>query len=565
MCKLVRMIICVFVLVVMSLIIYAADNAKGQYRKFLELDKKEKLMFRVDRKVKEKEIIAIAERYKQIYTNYPNLKIADDALHREACIYEKAYRIFLKDNYRLKAIDLHKKLVSAYPKSIFADDSIYAIAVLEWEKREGEQALIYLKQLDELYPNSNIKVKAQALRIEINRESKKINKVNSNLAVINNIRHWTGKKYTRVVVDIDRKTDYKYGTLPEPDRLFIDVSSAVLTQELIKQKIEVKEGFLQGIRTGQFTYNTSRVVLDFDKIKRFDIFSLDNPFRIVVDIYADEGNVKEKTASNDNVVRAEPMDAGVSEKYIPEPKKNSDGGYSLVRQLGLGVKKIVIDPGHGGKDPGAIGVNGIKEKDITLMIAKQLEALLKQDGFVVYLTRDKDIYLSLEERTAIANSLEADLFISIHVNSSKNRRLRGIETYYLNFAVTESEMEVAARENATSEKSVGELQKLIRKIMLNSKIKESMDFADTVHNNLVQQVKKNHDTINLGVKKAPFYVLIGAQMPAILVEVSFLSNPVDAKKLSDRDFMVALAEGIKGGIIKYGETLNGALNISSLE
>lgn len=560
-----RMKICVFVLVVMSLAIYATDIDKEQYRKFLELDKKEKLMFKVEKKLKEKDIIAIADKYKQIYTIYPNLKIADDALHREAGIYEKAYRIFLKENYRLKAIDLYKKLVSAYPKSIFADDSIYAIAVLEWEKREGTQALIYLKQLDKLYPNSDIKVKAQALRREINKENKKINKIHSDYAVINNIRHWTGKKYTRVVVDIDRKTHYTYGTLSEPDRLFIDVSPAVLTHELIKQKMEVKEGFLQGIRTGQFSHNTSRVVLDFDKIKRFDIFSLDNPFRIVVDIYADEGNIKESSASNDNVAMGEATETGVPEKYIAEPKKNSDGTYSLVRQLGLGIKKIVIDPGHGGKDPGAIGVNVIKEKDITLTVAKQLADLLKEDGFAVYLTRDKDIYLSLEERTAIANSLEADLFISIHVNSSRNRRLRGIETYYLNFAVTESEMEVAARENATSEKSVGELQKLIKKIMLNSKIRESMDFATVVHNNLIQEVKKNHDTINLGIKKAPFYVLIGAQMPAILVELSFLSNPVDVKKFSDKNFMIALAEGIKSGIIKYSETLNSALNISSLE
>ncbi len=533
--------------------IYASNSAKDQYYKFIELDKKEKKLFSSEKNLKEKAIVELAEKYSVIYKKYPQIKIADDSLFKEASVYERAYRIFLKDNYRLKTIELFKKLVSNYPSSVYADDAIYKIAVIEWEKREGDQAINYLNQLEKLYPNTNYKDKAIILRKEIEKELKGAREVSSVLAVIKNIRHWTGKKYTRVVIDIDRKTNYSYGTLIDPDRLFIDIQPAILTQELIKQKIEVKQGFLQAIRTGQFSKNTGRVVLDFDKIKRFDIFNLDNPYRIVIDIYADERKEISEVVSKEE---------GVVEKEIPivQPNKNADGTYSLVRQLGLGIKRIVIDAGHGGKDPGAIGVNGMKEKDISLAIAKQLAEFLKKDGFDVYLTRDEDIYLTLEERTAIANSLEADLFVSIHVNSSKNRRLRGIETYYLNFAVSESEMEVAARENATSEKSVGELQKLIKKIMLNSKIKESMDFASVVHKNIMTAVKKEYDAINLGVKRAPFYVLIGAQMPSILLEVSFISNPVDAKKLCDNEYKLSIVKGIKDGIIEYGEALKGGVN-----
>jgi N-acetylmuramoyl-L-alanine amidase len=558
MVKFVKLLILIMLLI-SARNIYALESTKEQYDKFLDIQQKEKKLFSKSKNLKEKEIITIAEKYKSIYTNYPKLKIADDALRREASVYERAYRIFLKDNYRSKAIELYKKLVSDYPKSPFGDDAIYSIAVLEWEKRNNKQALSYIKQLLDLYPNSNLKAKALELSSRIEKYGKQEKNVSSKCAVIKNIRHWTGKRYTRVVIDVDRQTNFSYGTLMEPDRLFIDINSAVLTSELIRQKIDVKEGFLQAIRTGQFSETTSRIVLDFDKIKRFDIFSLDNPFRIVVDIYADDAEAKVDTAAEKE------MGEVIEEKPAVQPYKNSDGTYSLVRQLGLGIKRIVIDAGHGGKDPGAIGVNGLKEKDVTLAIAKVLAELLTKEGYEVHLTRDKDVYLTLEERTAIANSLEADLFISIHANSSRNRRLRGIETYYLNFAVSESEMEVAARENATSEKSVGELQKLIKKIMLNSKIKESMDFATIVHRNIIEAVRSKHDTVNLGVKKAPFYVLIGAQMPSILLEVSFLSNPVDAKKLQDKEFTFELAEGIKKGIMRYGAALSGTVDIGSLQ
>ena len=216
------------------------------------------------------------------------------------------------------------------------------------------------------------------------------------------------------------------------------------------------------------------------------------------------------------------------------------------------VSKIVIDPGHGGKDPGAISPNGIREKDITLEIGKLLAKRLKELGFEIFLTRSRDEFLTLEERTVFANKKRADLFISVHINSHQNPSVSGIETYFLNLTTDSSAIEVAARENATTQKSISDLQLIINDLMLNSKINESSKFANFVHTCIVSSALNiGYNGKNLGVRQAPFYVLLGAQMPSILLELGFITNSTDSEMLKRRSYQDTLVEGIAKGINNY--------------
>jgi N-acetylmuramoyl-L-alanine amidase len=240
------------------------------------------------------------------------------------------------------------------------------------------------------------------------------------------------------------------------------------------------------------------------------------------------------------------------------PQANRTGSYSLARQLGLSARRIVIDPGHGGHDPGTIGPGGLQEKDLVLDVALRLEKLLRaQPGTEVIMTRSTDVFVPLEERTAIANSKGADLFLSIHANSSRSPSARGIETYILSFAVDPHAEEVAARENAISAATLKDLQGLVKAIARNSKIEESRDFATSVHEAMIRNVKAGQSGIqDRGVRTAPFYVLIGANMPSVLAEISFVSNPEDERLLRGSDQRDKIARSLFQGIEAYLAALN---------
>ncbi len=238
---------------------------------------------------------------------------------------------------------------------------------------------------------------------------------------------------------------------------------------------------------------------------------------------------------------------------------NAAGERSLIRALGLKIGKIVVDAGHGGHDTGTIGPNGLEEKDLVLDVALKLGKLLENKlGAEVVYTRDDDTFIPLETRTAIANKEQADLFISIHANSSDDPTARGVETYYLNFTSHADALEVAARENAVSEQSIHELQDLVKKIALKEKIGESREFASDVQRSLYAGLSaKSPNLRNRGVKKAPFVVLIGANMPSILAEISFVSNPDDAKKLKTNEYRQRIADSLYKGVFKYVNSLSG--------
>ncbi|HYL92331.1 MAG TPA: N-acetylmuramoyl-L-alanine amidase, partial [Alphaproteobacteria bacterium] len=255
--------------------------------------------------------------------------------------------------------------------------------------------------------------------------------------------------------------------------------------------------------------------------------------------------------------RASKRKPATSVTHVAAPTANGD--RSLIRALGLKIGKIVVDAGHGGHDTGTIGPGGLEEKDLVLDVALKLGKMLEEKlGAEVVYTRDDDNFVPLETRTAIANKEQADLFISIHANSSDDPSARGIETYYLNFTSSRDALEVAARENSVSEKSIHELQELVKKIALKEKIEESREFAANVQRSLYTGLNaKNPGLRNRGVKKAPFIVLIGANMPSILAEISFVSNPSDEKKLRTSAYRQRIADSLYKGIAKYISGLSG--------
>ena len=216
------------------------------------------------------------------------------------------------------------------------------------------------------------------------------------------------------------------------------------------------------------------------------------------------------------------------------------------------ILKIVIDPGHGGKDPGAIGPNGEREKDITLAVGKMLARRLNSKGLKVFMTREDDIFIPLDQRTAFANKKKVDLFISIHVNANENESLQGVETYFLNLTTDASSNKVAERENVMVSKSMNDLQFIIRDLMLNARINESSRFASSIQNSIISSLEKSgYERKNNGVKQAPFYVLMGARMPSILIEMGFITNASECRLLQKKSHQETIVNGIIRGINSF--------------
>jgi len=349
----------------------------------------------------------------------------------------------------------------------------------------------------------------------------------SRLSSVNGFRTKSYKNHSRIIVELDRSVEFTNNRLSKPDRLYFDLKNCMLQKKAVRL-MQVDDGILKTVRVAQFDKNTVRLVLESGKTKSFYAFILENPYRLVIDVY-DQRN-------------AEPAYNQRNENIVPD--------------LGE-IKKIVIDPGHGGDDPGAIGPNGIQEKDIVLSVGKKLGDILtaKYEAEVIF-TRNKDIFIPLNERTETANSKKADLFISIHANASPKKDTRGIETYFLNWTDDKEAMKVAARENKISfkkmEKVQGDLQMILQDLKRKNKNEESMKLASSIQNAMVSTLKENYSKIqDLGVKYAWFYVLIGAEMPSILVEISFVSNNEEEKRLAEDEYKDKIAEAIASGINSY--------------
>jgi N-acetylmuramoyl-L-alanine amidase len=371
----------------------------------------------------------------------------------------------------------------------------------------------------------------------------------------------------RVTLELEREVPFHDEQIAGPHRVFLDLRNTKAIPELRDAVLPFDDPLLQRVRVGRQLDSRTRVVLDLTSSARYSVYTLYNPYRVVIDFErgtkasAIDGAAADKPAAGPAGTPAiapttTARNAPATDSAIAPPSANTSGSYSLSRQLGLGVARIVIDPGHGGHDPGA-KARGLSESDLVLDVALRLEKLLlKQQGVEVVLTRRTNTFVSLEERTEIANREGADLFLSIHVNASADASARGVETYFLNFAANPEAEAVAARENAGAARNMRHLPEIVKAIALNNMIDESRDFAAAVQRALHADMKKvNKDVRNLGVKQAPFMVLIGATMPSILAEISFLTNKQDATFLKTEKYRQQIAEALLAGVMKYQQSL----------
>lgn len=383
-------------------------------------------------------------------------------------------------------------------------------------------------------------------------------------ATIQRVRYWSEGTSTRIAVDMTAAVECRL--YPSNDRkqwtvvFFGARPAASFKQPSLRT---VYGGNLVSMRLSTLTANQTALVLQLDRPASTTSFHLSNPNRWVVDLnpvptqqvakLAAKAPLKLTTRSTDAMAAIHPHQAALQPHLSPKSSASAPGQDSMARVLGLRVRRIVIDAGHGGHDSGTLGPDGVEEKDIALDVALRLGHLLHQRlGANVFYTRTTDTFVPLEERTAIANREHADLFISIHANSSSDPQVRGVETYYLNFTASPDAVAVAARENAASNHSVYELSDLVRKIALSDKIDESRVLAQDVQQSLYSGLEAGNTGLkNRGVKQAPFVVLIGAHMPSILAEISFLTNPQDAFDMSQPAYQERIAESLYRGVAQY--------------
>jgi N-acetylmuramoyl-L-alanine amidase len=363
----------------------------------------------------------------------------------------------------------------------------------------------------------------------------------SGLGDVTEVRTWSYEKYTRVVVELSRGVDVSETDLVRlaadpragrPERLYLDVPG-IWVGRRYEAGIDVGDGLLEAVRLGQNTLRRTRLVIDLERYARHRIFTLPSPPRIVVDVYGDR------------------------------PSEPADGGTRLPAELRR-VHTVVVDPGHGGRDPGAIGHGGLKEKDVNLAIAQLLAKELRSRDFKVVLTRDEDRTLSLEERTARAESAGGDVFISIHANASRRSGARGIEVYTLDANHERHSLDVAARENGVPAARLDPLQRALARIQVGEVGAHSARLASLIHERVIRAARSEDQALpDLGVKKGPFYVLFMSSMSSVLVETGFVTNRSDAGLLRSDPYRAMLAEQIAVGVERYRQEME--LGLAAME
>jgi len=598
----------------------------------------------------------VIDAYMGVYRAFPAYGKAPAALAAVAELYQEMGRQFSNDSYFLDSIKSYRFLMKQYPDSHISREALFTIAeVYRQDLEDPDDARKTYERFIEMYPKSDRVPEARERLRQLHRQAQAGSHAAppppeqiseepktvlapppvveavpeehpSGLREVTAVRRWVGTNYLRIVIEVDGEAQFESARLSHPDRIVLDLYNARLSHELVGKTFPVENGFLRQVRVAQYSPQVTRVVLDVEKIVSYSIFSLPNPYRLVIDVQGTaptqiartvkpapptrvgndrsdkvhspavtippassvsvepavksappattmaksenapaavtSNNAKETAALSPPPVRTPtrktqeestaPTSTGATPAILPAAPTES-GSRTLTRALGLKIGRIVIDPGHGGHDTGTIGPTGLEEKAVVLDVGLKLKKLLEQNtGCEVVMTRSDDTFIPLEERTAIANQKGADLFISIHANASRDTSARGIETYYLNFTSSADALEVAARENASSQEAVHQLQDLIKKIALSEKIEESADFARQVQREVYTRVSKASGAQrDRGIKKAPFVVLIGANMPSILAEISFLTNPRDERLLRRSDYREKIAYALYQGILDY--------------
>ncbi len=555
-----------------------------------------------------------AKSYRDVYVKDPHYGRVGDAIYEEAVIYQEMGDRFSDPAHYRTAVKRFQLLIKDYGGNQNCPDALERVGrICSTQLNDETAAQEAYNLLKNQYKHSNaaLRLNFMEAKIQTPKNAEQIKKIESGSAAVASVmkvRHLSASDHTLVTVEMDKASGYDKNRLSNPDRVYLDFSNARLSSDLPDRIIAVEDDILKQIRIAQFSASVVRIVLDCKSAGDFSIVERHSPYRIEIDLHQArtksvaipaapskappvetavvvskraEPSVREAAISQTDK-RVEPEgetsppksvspSGGKSSKpppplaITPEPAAvapkaalpTSQGDRTLTRMLGLKVNRIVIDPGHGGHDLGTIGPGGLMEKDFVLSLAIGLQKMLQDNlGSEVFLTRTDDSFISLEERTAIANQHRADLFISIHANSSKIPSISGVETYYLSFAKTNAEREIAARENATALSNVADLEDLIKKIAQADKSAESRELASTVQKKLFSGARQLlPSTQNRGVRTAPFVVLIGANMPSVLTEVAFISNPKVEKVLKNATNHEHLVKALFSGIEAYIKTL----------
>ncbi len=506
---------------------------------------------------------------------YPSTSAAADACFERAGVYDDLYHFSRHSRDLSHALKAYQACRDAHPRHEKAPEALYRIVVLTKEGRKSRSAaLAAYRAMEDAYPDSGWTEKARkrlGLRppskhhdrqAELRKPPETVIKTQKGplvSGVVTNVRYWSGGAYTRVVIDQDAPMKFQVHELKKPDRLVFDILHARIGDAVEKDPLPVHDGILKQVRSAQHDPETVRVVLDLASLQSYAVFPLHEPERLVIDVTGTDESQDDSPAAEAPATALH--SGGTTSAAVPVSAAPGSGKLSLSRQMGMKVRTIAIDAGHGGNDPGAIGHGGLKEKDITLDIARRLAKLVKErlDCNVV-MTRDSDVFVPLDDRPAIAKTKGADLFVSIHVNANRKRRTRGIETYFQSLRASDRHaMATAALENATSTKTLSqldtELARILKGLSNQNKDLESVELANYIQNSLVETMRPVKGRIvNLGVKRAFFYVLINTAMPSILAEVGFISNPQEEHLLRQESYRQKIAEALCRGVKKFIES-----------
>lgn len=486
--------------------------------------------------------LAAANGFRQVYQIAPVGSYAPRCLYMLGLIYGRMYQDFHTAPDLDESISYYQDLSVIFPKHSLADDALLALAEITRKyQQDHQQAIKMLARIVAVYPKGDMAPRAGSILRNLKKGTLTATAVDPVSARLSRaVRYWSTDTYARVVIETSAPVKFRKTLLAgkegQPRHLNVDLVNCLVNADFQGIK-RVDNGLLRLIRTSRLDRKAVRVALEIDSVDKYKIFTLAAPNRVVIDV---TGNARR-------------LPAPLTANAVKVPRRS----LSLVEQFGLGVRTIVIDPGHGGRDPGAIGGTGLLEKDVVLKVAKKVAAMMaRETSYEVILTRDRDVFIPLEERTAIANTRGADLFVSLHANSAPNKKARGVETYFLSLATSRDEMRAAARENSSSNSQLSDLQSILEDLMQNTKIEESSHLAGVVQSQMVRGLGRNYQVRDLGVKKAPFIVLIGARMPAILMEIAFLSNREDEALLRNSSYLDSVARQIMAGIVAYANDLN---------
>jgi N-acetylmuramoyl-L-alanine amidase len=505
--------------------------------------------------------LSVIESFATVYLEYPAYEKSDDAVYMVGMLYGRLYERSWVKNDLNKAVEAFGRLVRDYPDSTLADDALYEIAeITRGDFKDPKEAYCWYRLIVTSYPTGDMAGKAKA-RIDelkgyataggcetvigntVNKDDIPQNGDKPKDAVrILGVRSFNSADHTRIVIDVSAAVDFSQGRIKDDaeqegaSSIYIDIPRGVLGVG-VPAYSSLSEGVIRTISVSTKS-DSLRVLLSPKAAAAYRVFSLTEPNRIVIDVYGSNWSKDEP----DGVATG-------TGTYTPPEKTRPET-----------IKVVVIDPGHGGKDPGAVGSTGYYEKTANLKIARYLEEYLEKElGVTVIMTRAGDTFLDLKKRTAIANDKGADLFISIHNNASTSRSPYGITTYYLAITSDSKALTVAARENDTSVEKLSELDYILTDLIVSAKRNESSLLAKFVQEGMVDSVNKEYDTINsVGVCQGPFWVLVGAQMPSILVECSYISNKREEKRLMTDAYLKYLAKGIFNGVQRYINETNSA-------